>query len=249
MELWIGIDESGDLGFSDKSSKYLVLAFVFTMNIHGVRKEMKRLLKKLIRRKIWPRILNELKFTLSKTRLRRQGIDPSRYIERLDDVRLNVLDKIKSLKIYAAVSIVEKNLVQPHLRNNPNKLYSYVLVHPLITRFLPKYNPIPGSTINIVLDKRLGSRAMKDFKSYVERKYDYMKEYEKRINYDVHFNVEQVSSHNEPLIWVADYIAGSINHYMVTGDPKYLGRVKEKIFDCIYFWNNPVVCNRIMEDG
>lgn len=246
MELWISIDESGDLGFSNKSSKYLVLAFVFTMDIYSVRKEMKRLLRRLVRKKWWPRELNELKFSLSKSKLRERGIDPKRYMNRLDDVRFKVLDKISSLKILVAVSIVEKKLVQHHLRNNPNKLYNYVLVHPLIVRFIPGYNPIPGSTVHIVLDRRLGSRAMVDFRKYVEKKYDYMREYEKRINYDVYFEVEQVLSHSEPLIWVADYIAGSISYYMVTKDSKYLDRIKEKLFDCMYFWNNPKVCVNVL---
>jgi len=49
-------------------------------------------------------------------------------------------------------------------------------------------------------------------------KNDYTKEYEKRINYDVYFDIEQVSSHNEPLIRVADYIAGSVNYCIVAGD-------------------------------
>ncbi|MCD6196008.1 MAG: DUF3800 domain-containing protein [Staphylothermus sp.] len=49
-------------------------------------------------------------------------------------------------------------------------------------------------------------------------KNDYTKEYEKRINYDVYFDIEQVSSHNEPLIRVADYIAGSANYCIVVGD-------------------------------
>ena len=246
MDLWIGIDESGDLGFSDKSSKYLVLAFVFTMNVYSVRKKMKRLLRKLVRKKLWPRELNELKFSLSKVKLRRKGIDPRKYIEHIDNIRSKVIDKIRSMEIAAAVSIVEKKLVQNHLRNNPNKLYNYVLVHPLILRFIPKYNPIPSSTIHIVLDKRLGSRAMINFKEYVERKYDYMKSYEKRINYTVYFEVKQVSSYYEPLIWVADYIAGSINYYMVTGNTKYLNHIREKLFDCMYFWNNPNICNRIL---
>jgi|GEM_PF-855668 len=246
MELWIGIDESGDLGFKDRSSKYLVLAFVFTMSIFDIRKKMRRLLKKLVRKKMWPRELYELKFTLSKVKLRERGIDPEKYMRYLDDVRINVLKLIKELEINVAVSIVDKRFVQHHLKNNPNKLYNYVLVHPLIVHFIQKYNPIPGSTIQVILDKRLGSRAMNNFREYLAKKYDYMKEYERRINYNVDFNVSQVSSYREPFIWVADYVAGSINYYLVTGDAKYLDLIRDKLFDCIYFWNNPRVCDKIL---
>ncbi len=246
MELWIGVDESGDLGFSGRSSMYLVLAYVFTTDIHNIRKTLRRLLRRIVRKGIWPRTLNELKFTLSKARLRRQGIDPEKYIRYLDDVRLLVLDKMRTMNIHAAVSIVEKNRAREHLREEPDKLYNYALVHPLITRFIPKYNPAPGSRINIVLDKRLGSRAMASFRDYVKNKYNYMREHAGRISYDARFNVEQVSSHTEPLIWIADYIAGSVNHYMAKGDAEFLEHIREKIFDCRYFWENPIVCRNII---
>ncbi|MEB3825595.1 MAG: DUF3800 domain-containing protein [Desulfurococcales archaeon] len=246
MELWIAIDESGDLGFSDRSSRYLVLSFIFTTEACLARRYMKKLLKRFVRKKQWPIRLGELKFTLSKTKLRHQGINESKYIEKLDDTRVSVLDSIKSLRVNAAVSIVDKKLAHHHLRMEPNNLYNYALTHPLITHFIPRYNPPPNSKINIIIDKRLGSRALENLKIYIKSKYSYMRDYEKRIGYKVYFNVNHVSSHNEPLIWIADYIAGSVNYYLVTGKEKYLNVIKDVFFDCIYFWNNPLVCNKII---
>ncbi len=244
--LWIAIDESGDLGFGPKSSRYLVLAFTFTLNVEGIRKTMRRLLKKLVRKRLWPKELNELKFSLSKEKLRERDIEFERYVNNLDRVRCIILNKIQELPIDVAISIVEKKLVQNHLRRDPNKLYNYVLVHPLIVYFIPRYNPIPYTTINIVLDKRLGSRALSILKQYVSRKYDYMRSFEKRISYEVGFRLLQKPSYSEPLIWVSDYIAGSVNYYLVKRDRGYIDIIKDKLFDCLYFWYNPRICDIIL---
>jgi len=121
-----------------------------------------------------------------------------------------------------------------------------VLVHPLIVYFILRYNPIPYTTINIVLDKRLGSRALSILKQYVSRKYDYMRSFEKRISYEVDFRLLQKPSYSEPLIWVSDYIAGSVNYYLVKRDRRYIDIIKDKLFDCLYFWYNPRICDIIL---
>ncbi|MCD6195535.1 MAG: DUF3800 domain-containing protein [Staphylothermus sp.] len=245
--IWIAIDESGDLGFSEKSSKYLVLAFAFTLKPEYVRKKLKRLLKKLVRKKVWPKELHELKFSLSKTKLKERGIWYDKYISNLMDTRIVVLKEIRKLPIQAAVSIVEKRMVSNHLRSDPNKLYNYAMVHPLVIYFIPKYNPPAHSYIEIVLDKRIGSRAMEALQNYFHRKYDYMVNFEGRINYRAYFELHQKPSHLEPLIWVSDYIAGSINHYLVKKDSTYIDLIKEKLFSCLYFWKNQDVCKRILK--
>ncbi len=66
---------------------------------------------------------------------------------------------------------------------DPNNLHNYALTHPLITRFIPRYNPPPNSKINIIINKRLGSRALENLEIYIKSKYSYMRDYEKRISY------------------------------------------------------------------
>ena len=247
MTVIIAVDESGDLGFRFEkkgTTRFLVLAFVFTKEYEYVRKHMRRTLRKLVSRKMWPAEPNELKFTISKTKARRRGLDYEKYVERIKDVRLAVLDKMGKLPFSAAVSIVEKELVDEPLRVEPGILYNYVLVHPLIARFIETYNPSPFEETHIVLDKRLGSRAMASLRSYINRKYDYMVQ-SGRISYHARIRATQKASYSEPLIWLADYVAGSVRLYFEQGVQQYVKRLSGKIFDCIYFWGKPEKCEEL----
>ena len=125
-------------------------------------------------------------------------------------------------------------------------LYNFVLVHPLFSRFLKNYNPAPGTLIHILLDKRLGSRAESSLGDYMEDKYHYLRDAENWIDYDIRLRLKQVSSQEEPLIWVADYVAGSIYTRFEHEESKYVSIIKDLIFDCAYFWEGPQMCKEYL---
>ena len=130
MTVIIAVDGSGDLGFHFEkrgTTRFLVLAFVFTREYEYVRRHVRRMLKRLVSRKMWPAEPNELKFTISKARARMLGLDYEKYVEWIREARLTVLKKMKNLPFSAAVSIVEKKLVDERLRAEPGTLYNYVL--------------------------------------------------------------------------------------------------------------------------
>jgi len=110
--------------------------------------------------------------------------------------------------------------------------------HPLVVYFIEKYNPSLFEEVRIVLDKRLGSRAMASLHEYIDRKYGYMKN-SGRISYHGKIRALQKASYSEPLIWVDDYVTGSIRLYFEHGVEDYVRYVVGRIFDCMYFWGSP----------
>jgi hypothetical protein len=59
------IDESGDLGFSSKSTRFFVVSFMITRNHMIIDLALKRILKKLHKRKKYSQRSSELKFSNS----------------------------------------------------------------------------------------------------------------------------------------------------------------------------------------
>jgi len=249
--LWVGVDESGDLGFDFSkrgTTRFLVVAYVFTSDVFSVRKRMRRLLRKLVKRRLWFKEFPELKFSVSKRRALERGIGEdlvAKVIGNLEETRLKVLSEICGLKdcdVYAAVSIVDKTQASSELQKNPASFYNYVFVHTLITRFLKRYSPQRGEHVVVLLDKRFGARAEKSLKEYMRSKYLYMRDDVYRINYDVDIEFKQVNSSNEPLIWVADFVAASVYMIYEHGEHKYFDVIKPIMFDCAHFWEGPQKC-------
>ena len=252
VAVWIAVDESGNLGFNFSrrgTTRFLVIAFVFTPDAFSARKRMRRLLRKLTRKGLWLREVPELKFSLSKARAVEMGVEErkaERVAEALREVRTSVLKEIRKLEergLCAAVSIVDKRQAKAELRNRPDVLYNYVLAHPLITRFIENYNPPPGTRVTVLLDKRLGARAEHALREYVGEKYRYMRDM-LRVSYDVSIELRQVNSADEPLIWIADYVAGSVFMLFEHGEYSYCDVIRSLIFDCAYFWAGPRECYR-----
>lgn len=246
--VWVGVDESGDLGFDfgrRGTTEFLVISYVFTRDVFSVRKVMRRVWRRLVRRRLWPKEVPELKFTLSRARAERMGLGGSvleRTLKNIRSTRREVLKVINGLGLDLSVSIVHKPSVTEDLRHRPEVLYNYVFAHPFVTRFLERYNPPPFSSVTVLLDKRVGGRAEKSLKEYVRNKYEYMRDHQLRVSYNVRITVEQVNSEREPLIWVADYVAGSVYTLFQHGDDSYVSIIKERFFDCAYFWAGPKEC-------
>ncbi len=246
----MGVDESGDLGFDfgkRGTTDFLVISYVFTRDVFTVRKRMRRLWRKLVGERLWPREVPELKFTLSRSRAEEKGVRKDvieRVVKNVRSTRVKVLNTIRSLNIDLAVSVVHKRSATAGLRLKPHVLYNYVFAHPFITHFLEKYNPPPSSTVVVLLDKCVGRRAEEALREYVSAKYDYVRNYQSGIDYNVRIEVQQVNSEGEPLIWVADYVAGSVYTLFQHRDPSYKDVIKDLFFDCAYFWSGPAECRK-----
>src|SRR5665648_147571 len=114
------VDESGDLGFSEESTKFFIIAFLTCDGSFTLRKEMARLLKKLHKKHSYPNCHSELKF--SKMNL---------------NCRTIVLEKLSLLDSYMGIIVVNKSRVSDRLRKEPSILYNYLLVHNIISCLMP----------------------------------------------------------------------------------------------------------------
>ncbi len=220
----IYVDESGDLGFNfDKgSSKWFVFSFIFCeeSNSERPRKELSKLRGDLVRQGIWPTSIDELKFNLNFGRLTKRHMNQ----KVLQETRLN-LNKTreivlrlfsgfsKEIKIY--LSIVDKSQIKSSFRNNKPALYNDILTQHLINDFIKSYDVYDNKIrlhphFKIILDKNLTPLSEKALSKYI-RDASISSEYA-GIRPDFKIEVEQKRSQDDPLIWIADYVASAI-HY------------------------------------
>ncbi|MDY0150996.1 MAG: DUF3800 domain-containing protein [Candidatus Cloacimonas sp.] len=158
----IFFDESGDLGFSDSSSRYLCLAFLQIP-------DSKRMLTKRIVKGLYRHVLGNL-WDKSKPRggadeLKGStlSLDNKQYFA--DKVK-NLLAKHSDIKLYSIIAY--KPNVQEHLRKSPNLLYNY-----MAGLILPKHVPL-SEPLNLHPDnKSIKVGSANSFSDYIEIKLRY----------------------------------------------------------------------------
>ncbi|MEK6859224.1 MAG: DUF3800 domain-containing protein [Nanoarchaeota archaeon] len=143
---YIFLDESGDLGFKDKSSKFFVITLM-CCDVH-TEIEISRIIKK-IRRKILKKKMkntSELK-----------GNNSS------DKIRNAVLEKASKKNIEIYTIILDKSKVYNYLRDYKDKLYNYT------ANLILNECSFDNNKISLVVDKRGGVLAA-DFNRYIKFK-------------------------------------------------------------------------------
>jgi hypothetical protein len=149
------VDESGDLGFSDQSTKFFVVAYLMCNSSSHIRVSMKRLLKRLHERRKYHRSHSELKFS-------RMSHDCRRF----------VLAKIAEYHCSIGIVVVEKIRVRENLRKDLTILYSYLVVHNIISDLLPLLES--KTRVRITFDKSLSKRRIDSFNHYIREKASYL---------------------------------------------------------------------------
>lgn len=131
ISLNIYIDESGDLGFTAKATKYFVAAFIIVDTPEGARPTIKKLLRKLHRNKLYTG--SELKFSNSS-----------------HQTRIIALEELLNIRWNAGLVILEKQKVSPKLRDKISVLYNYCVVNPVLKNVMLLMEPY--EQINIYVD-------------------------------------------------------------------------------------------------
>jgi hypothetical protein len=204
------VDESGDLGFSEESTKYFIIAFLSCDGSFTLRKEMTRLLKKLYSKHKYPRCHSELKFN---------RMSPC--------CRNAVLEKIATSDSYIGVIIVKKHKVIDRLRKEPSILYNYLLVHNIVSSLLPSL--ANHQKIKLVLDKSLSKKNILSFNEYVKNKASYLS-YVHKTDFDSNLiSVDHRYSQDEPCLQATDAIAGAYFQAYEKSDDSYVKLINEKI--------------------
>lgn len=144
---YIFLDESGDIGFGDKSSKF----FTITLLVCGVKEEtelqriVKKARQKILKKKL--RQVPELKWNNS-----------------TDIIRNRILSKIAEIKIEIFTIILDKSKVYDYLREKKHKLYNY------LSNLILTECSVDGS-FELIVDRSKSKRSLRDdFDRYIRFK-------------------------------------------------------------------------------
>jgi hypothetical protein len=117
--LSVFVDESGDLGFTDKSSSYFVVASVIIEDNEAerTRKEIRRLLKHINTKKSKKSKISEFKY----------GRDSNYTKEKFFKYIINNND----LNFKAGYVVIDKNAIKNKLKDEKDKLYNLAVINSL----------------------------------------------------------------------------------------------------------------------
>lgn len=212
------IDESGDLGFSKKATKYFIICFFMCENKWPANGEIKRLLKKVRTTKKYGYKHGELKFSKSS-----------------EATRIFVLNKIMELSPTFGTIILHKKKVHRHLRNDLNYLYRIIVINNVMEMALPYLGE--NEKMHIKIDKCFSQRKLQlDFNQFVEKSgYYYSRKVKRQVLlYKNKITTEHLDSQNEPCLQIADYLAGSEFHHYENKKYQYFDIIKPHIKDGLY---------------
>ncbi|MBU4480493.1 DUF3800 domain-containing protein [Patescibacteria group bacterium] len=198
----IFLDESGDLGFKKRSSKW----FLFTVVVIDNKRKLEKIIKK-VRKTLKKKYknVNELH---------------SYHCDEITRKRvLKKLAELENLKIFCVV--LNKQKVYVDLQNQKNYLYNYT-ANILLDRLHNKDIIPTDKHINICIDRKDTKKKIREnFESYLGE------ELKNRRNGD--FEIVLKGSHEEKSLQTVDFISWAIFRKYEQGDYSYYEIIKDKI--------------------
>ena len=183
--VYIYIDESGDLGFSEKSSKHFVIAALITEDHLSIQKCITKVRKERLPKKY--KKISELKYHNSSPIIRRR-----------------ILECISKTDVQIAYVVLRKYQVYDKLRNKQNVLYNF-LCGSLIYKIFQRYDL--SARTEIVVDRSLTKINRDAFNDYVAHR----ALYNNNNVFDIdNLEINHVNSTQDKCVQVVDFVAGSI---------------------------------------
>ena len=212
------VDESGDLGFTKKATRFFVVAYLECDSPQRIRIEMSRVLKQLHQKKRYSLFRNELKFS------------------RMDNYcRRYVLEKLAVCDVSLGVIIMNKAHVNGNLREDPVRLYNWCVVHNIMLSLLPNIGA--GNKVHMVFDKSLPNWRIKEFNDYVENKASYLLFSEKKVSFSSDsISSEHITSETEPCLQAVDAVAGAYFQKYEHGNDEFVRIIEDKVGAFKYLW-------------
>lgn len=199
---YIFLDESGDLGFSERSSRWFILTIVFTNNHRKIEKCVKKVHRGL--RKKYKRV-SELHAYHADSVTRKRI--------------LKLLSETEDLKILCI--ILNKKKVYTDLQNQKSYLYNYT-ANVLLDRLHNKKILKSRDKILIYIDQRETNKFLKkNFEDYLGSNL-----IKKGNN---HFEIKIRPSHTEKCLQAVDFISWSIFRKYEKNDYEYYEIIKNKV--------------------
>ncbi len=201
---YIYLDESGDLGFGERSSRWFILTIVFTGNHRKIEKCAKKVhqgLKKKYKK------ISEL-HAYHADEITRKRV-------------LKLLSETDDLKILSIV--LNKKKVYTDLQNQKPYLYNYT-ANILLDRLHNKNVLKADEKVLICIDQRETNKFLKkNFEEYLKI----------NLNGKIknHFEIKIKASHTEKCLQVVDFISWAIFRKYERGDYEYYEIIKNKIIE------------------
>ena len=206
---YIYIDESGDLGFGGKGSRYFILACV-KIDDEKTNIDFRRIPKKIRRISLKKKYkeMAELKFHNSS-----------------NQIRVKFLEKVSKLNIEIYVLIVEKRYTNSALIGNLPILYNY-LIKILLEKVLKNFDK--NKKLDICLDKCMSASQTENFENYIKTEFFYI------FRNLPNLKIEHHNSCSDEGLQVLDFICGAFGYkYNTAGlsenSDYYANIIKNKI--------------------
>lgn len=202
--MYIFLDESGDLGFSKKSSKWFLVTIAMTRD--------ERCLERVVK-KVWR--------TLQKKHKHIGELHASNEKDTTRSKLLRMLSECDDLKIMTV--ILNKEKVFTDLQNQKNHLYNYT-ANILLDRLHNKYILEDDEEIDLVVDRKDTKRALREnLINYLTNSMN-----QRRSS---NFVLNLHASHENKSLQAVDFISWAIFRKYECGDYEFYEIIKNKIID------------------
>lgn len=197
---YIFLDESGELGFKESSSKYFVIALLSCDEgeLYSLRRIMKKVRSKIIKKKMkkYPEI---------------KGNNST------DKIRKDVLNRFLLTNSEIFYIVLEKSRVFEYLKSKKNKLYNY------ISNLILNECSLENSHVCLIVDKSKTSRSLReDFDNYIRNNLT-------ENNSNCKITIKHENSQSEGCLQVLDFVSWSIYRNYEYKDPQFMEIIKDKI--------------------
>jgi hypothetical protein len=203
--VYIFIDESGDLGFKARSSRWFVLAAVIVPDRRALELTVRKMLSHINKNR--RRKLNEFHASSEKA-----------------NTRTRVLKKLEAItEIKIACILINKQSLRPSLKKDAKYLYNFA-VYTLVERILVSDVVNIGRAVSISIDRRDTGRHEKE--RLVNDILVLLSRYCEGA-----FSVDLNTSHEDKPLQSADFISWAIFRKYEYDDLVYYSIIKSKIID------------------
>jgi hypothetical protein len=201
----IYLDESGDLGFGPRSSKYFVLAAIIAREPDKTGKCIKKVRQQKLPKKY--KEIPELKFHNSS-----------------QTIRTRVLDCLTRTDTDIAYAVLRKHQVYERLKSQSSILYNY-LCGSLISKIITAYK-LEGQ-IKVFVDRSLYGFERENFDNYLTWK-ACLGNHSEEQTIDPP-DIVHIDSRQDRCIQVVDFVAGAVNHRYSMDDPTYYNTIEQRV--------------------
>lgn len=199
--MYIYLDESGDLGFSESSSKYFVIAFVRLNKPEGLKRCVKRVKQKY-------NIPTDVELKGYETQLK------------IKKELLIKFSRLPDLEIYSITA--QKENIKERLRTDTNIFYNYMTGLSLIEKVLEESR---DSEVVINIDRRIISITSGfNLEEYIKYKIWY-----ENGRIDLNLKIHYIDSHNSLAIQGIDIITNAIFKRYEWGNEELFNLIRNKV--------------------